>query len=239
MDTAIKNKYLIAFVFAVAMAFLESAVVVYLRYLLYPDGFVFPLREMANIIIITELGREAATVVMLAAVGMMLAKTKLSRFAWFMFCFAVWDIFYYVFLYVLLGWPQNILEWDILFLIPVAWYGPVITPCLVSLSMIGLAAIIIGYEHKGAVRRLRKREWGAMLIGCGIILITFMGPFVEYAGTKYGGWKWPGTEELMKAGLTFVPSQYNWPLFFLGFCLILAAIAVHWQRVRKASMVLH
>jgi hypothetical protein len=239
MEIEIKHKYAVALMFSIAMAFLESAVVVYLRYMLYPDGFVFPMRGMAPIILITELGREAATVVMLLAAGMMLAKTKLSRFAWFMFCFAVWDIFYYVFLYVLLGWPQNLFEWDLLFLIPVAWYGPVITPCLVSLSMIALAAVIVGHEHKGAVRRLRKREWGTMLMGCGIILITFMWPFVEYAGRKYGSWQWPGTQELMKAGLTFVPVQYNWPLFFTGFILIVVAIIVYWKRVGNASMVLH
>ena len=178
MEMTLKRKIVVALAFSIAMAFLESAVVIYLRYLLYPDGFVLPLKEMGDRLIITELGREVATVVMLVAAGYMLANNKLSRLAWFLFCFAVWDIFYYVFLYLILDWPANILDWDILFLIPVAWFGPVLTPCLVAASMIAFALIIVSYEHKGAVRRIRKREWGTMLIGCAVILYTFIFPYV-------------------------------------------------------------
>jgi len=38
-----KFNFLIVAIFAIAMAFLESAVVVYLRALYYPDGVIFPL----------------------------------------------------------------------------------------------------------------------------------------------------------------------------------------------------
>src|SRR4029450_9032556 len=77
--------------YAVAMAYLESAIVVYLRRLYYPQGLSFPL-SIADIeglrhlmarqpvfdfplaiidtpTLLLELGREAATMVMLAAVG--------------------------------------------------------------------------------------------------------------------------------------------------------------------------
>ena len=44
--------------FAIGMAFLESAVVVYLRALYYPEGFVFPLKTMDSTLALTELLRE-------------------------------------------------------------------------------------------------------------------------------------------------------------------------------------
>ncbi|HYG15871.1 MAG TPA: hypothetical protein VEC12_08970 [Bacteroidia bacterium] len=239
MSISKTNKIVIAVVFSIAMAFLESAVVVYLRYLLYGGGFDFPLSDMPGVLIVTELGRELATLLMLFAVGYMLATTKLSRLAWFMFCFAIWDIFYYVFLYVLLGWPKSIFDWDILFLLPVAWYGPVITPCLVALSMIVLALIIVNYEYKGAIRRLRKREWGTMLIGCGIILYTFMAPFVQHAGgVGVQTWQWPDGKQLIAAGLTFIPISYNYILYLAGLSAIWAGIFVYWRRVHNANKVM-
>jgi hypothetical protein len=239
MNLTLKNKIITALVFSIAMAFLESAVVVYLRYLFFADGFVMPKGAMQTTIIITELGREAATIIMLAAIGYMLAATKLSRLAWFLFCFAVWDIFYYVFLYVLLHWPASIFDWDILFLIPVAWYGPVITPCLVSATLIGLALVIVGYEHKGAVRRLRKREWGTILLACGAILYTFISPFFE-GNLHLSKAQQTGTvQNIVAAGLSHYPTQYNWLLFFASLLVFWVAIVVYWRRVHNSNQILY
>jgi hypothetical protein len=239
MEQSLKTKITVALAFSIAMAFLESAVVVYLRFLLYPDGFALPLKEMGDTLIITELGREAATVIMLVSGGYMLATNKLSRFAWFLFCFAVWDIFYYVFLYVILQWPDSILHWDILFLIPVAWYGPVLTPVLVSLSMITFALIIVKYEHKGAVRRIRKREWGTMLIGCSVILYTFMYPFFNYAAGQGKHWSLPNSKELVKASLHFIPESYDWFLYGIGLLIIWIGIIVYWRRIHNTNAVMY
>ena len=129
--------------FSVAMAFLESAVVVYIRELLYPDGFKFPLAAMDSSLALTEIIREAATIIMLAGAAVIAGKTFSQKFAWFLFCFAVWDIFYYIFLKLIIGWPSSLFEWDVLFLIPVTWTGPVISPLIVAVLMIILAMVII------------------------------------------------------------------------------------------------
>jgi hypothetical protein len=50
--------------------------------------------------------------------------------------FGVWDIFYYVFLKVLTGWPHSLMDWDILFLLPLPWWGPVIAPVSIAVLMI-------------------------------------------------------------------------------------------------------
>lgn len=127
--------------FSIAMGLLEAAVVIYLRYLYYPDGFRFPLTLMAENVVITELLREVATLIMLVGVAVLAGRTAHQRFAFFLIAFGVWDIFYYVFLKLLLGWPESLLTWDILFLLPVPWVGPVLTPCLVSLTMILMAGL--------------------------------------------------------------------------------------------------
>jgi len=93
-------------VFGVAFAFVESSVVVYLRSLYYPEGFTFPLKMMSTSHIGVELAREAATVVMLAAVGILAGTTGWQRFGYFLVVFGVWDVFYYVWLKVILDWPS-------------------------------------------------------------------------------------------------------------------------------------
>ena len=87
--------------FGIAMGLLEGAVVVYLRELYYPEGFGFPLKLMSNQVALTELFREAATLIMLMSIGALAGRTRIERFAFFIYSFAVWDIFYYVFLKLL------------------------------------------------------------------------------------------------------------------------------------------
>ena len=92
-------------VFAAAMAFVESAVVVYLRVIYYPEGFTFPLKLIMDDTIMVELYREIATLFILLAVAVLTGRRFWERFAWFMLTFGVWDIFYYIWLKVLISWP--------------------------------------------------------------------------------------------------------------------------------------
>src|SRR5215471_13766120 len=114
--------------YAVAMAYLESAIVVYLRRLYYPHGFDFPLVIIDIPTLLLELGREAATIVMLATVGIAAGRTKVGKGAYFLLLFGVWDICYYIWLKAFVEWPSSLLTWDVLFLIPVPWVGPVLAP---------------------------------------------------------------------------------------------------------------
>ena len=134
------NKILIITIFAIAMGFLEAAVVIYLRELFYPNGFDFPLRGFLNPSILgVEWIREFATVVMLAAIAVLAGKKFYERFAYFLYAFAIWDIFYYISLKATLDWPSSFLTWDLLFLIPWPWIGPVLTPVLWSILFIILS----------------------------------------------------------------------------------------------------
>ena len=60
------------------------------------------------------------------------ATTLPGRVGAFALAMGVWDIFYYVFLWVFTGWPASIVDPDVLFLIPLPWWGPVISPTLIA-----------------------------------------------------------------------------------------------------------
>ena len=130
--------------FGVSFGYVEAAVVAYLRALgepvrerFYPGrgpDDLFPLLKLEQLeaggpellqVLKTEFAREAATLVMLGAVATAVGRGGAQWLAAFMITFGVWDVSFYAFLRVLLHWPQSLLTWDLLFLIPVPWAGPV------------------------------------------------------------------------------------------------------------------
>ena len=156
------------------MAFIESAVVVYLRAIFYPDGFKFPLKAITDHKIVIEVFREAATLFMLLSVTFLAGKKRWERFAYFMFLFGVWDVFYYIWLKVLLNWPASLFDWDILFLIPIPWISPVIAPVSVSLLMIIFSILISRSIHKGFGFSPKLLSGILALSGITLILYSFM-----------------------------------------------------------------
>ena len=146
---------------------------------------------------IIELGREAATIFMLLAVGFLAGKKAWTRLAYFMFSFGVWDTWYYIWLKIFLNWPESLLTWDLLFLIPVPWSGPVIAPVIVSLSLIIGAVIVLNLEEKGIDFKLTKWEWRILVIAPLLIFISFI-------------WEAPKILRLE------VPTFYHWELLIIG-----------------------
>ena len=149
---------ILSVIFAIAMGYFEAAVVVYLRELYYPDGFYikekvgFPfikfglveeLKPFSKKLILTELGREAATIVMLVTLSLIAGNSVKSYIAYFLLLFGIWDIFYYVFLKIILGWPEFLSTTDVFFLIPTPWIGPVWLPILLSGIIIAFSLLIL------------------------------------------------------------------------------------------------
>ena len=219
--------------FGIAMGFLESAVVIYLRKLYYPDGFTFPLTPMPNDIAVVEIWREAATIVMLIAVGILAGKNRAEKFAWFIFSFAVWDIFYYIFLFVFLGWPQSLLTWDILFLIPVPWVGPVITPVIIALSMILFALSVIYYSGKGIKAYLQWKETSLLILGSLVAIISFTKDYMHQKGDVLFRNIRMGVS-LFTDLANYVPVHFEWPVFLAGEIMMLLAWFFYIRRMREA-----
>ncbi|MBU1936991.1 hypothetical protein KKG05_06290 [bacterium] len=168
-----RRLFWIAF-FSIAMAVVEAAIVVYLRKLYYPEGFGFPLKPIDLSTYLIELAREAATVVMLCAVGALVGKVFWEKFAYFLIAFGVWDIAYYIWLKVFLNWPASLLDWDILFLIPLPWIGPVIAPVSIAVIMIGVGVAISRRYARGLSFHATRLAWILVVIATGILLYSFM-----------------------------------------------------------------
>ena len=131
--------------FAIAMAYVEAALVVHLRQLYYADNLqaIFPLQLLSHNDLVIELVREVATIVMLVTVALLAERDNGRRFAAFLYCFGVWDIGYYGFLKLLIDWPQAWFEWDVLFLLPWPWFGPWITPALIAILFFNWGAWVL------------------------------------------------------------------------------------------------
>lgn len=235
-NTLIYTRLLWVTLFSIAMAMLESSVVIYLRELYYPDGFQFPIRATSYAIAVTELFRELATLIMLLAIGILTGRNKQERFAWFIFSFAIWDIFYYVFLYLIIDWPSGLHEWDILFLIPMMWVGPVWTPLLLSLLMIILALCILYFSRLSHNASLKLREWMALIAGSLIVIIAFCKDFYLFMTTHFPTIPLAQlflSKRSIEYATQYVPLSFDVVLFLFGCVVISIGISIYVIRNRK------
>lgn len=222
--------------FGIAMGFLEASVVIYLRELYYPEGFAFPVKPVIIEKLSIEYLREISTVIMLFSMSMLSGRNLAERLAIFLYSFGIWDIFYYVWLKILLDWPSTLLTWDILFLIPVVWVGPVLAPIICALTMIVIALYIMYFNRKGYRARVFLYEGGIFVSGALLIFMTFIwdyskiliqGKFISDLLTLRTS---PALEEIIAH---YVPTTYNWPMLALGEVLIIAPfISIH-RRMKK------
>lgn len=204
--------------FAVAMALLESAVVVYMRRLYYPEDpmELFPLSFLNSYDPILELSREVATIVMIVTVALLAERRNWTRsFAAFVFVFGIWDLFYYFWLKVLMDWPRTILEWDVLFLIPMIWLGPWICPALIALLFIVWGGWVLQSRQELA---LTFRGLGIFVLGAVLGLISFMQP----AGAVMLE---SGTDSLEQLS-QYMPGQFWWWLYIPSLIMMAIGLAM-------------
>ena len=209
------------FLFGISFGYVEAAVVVYLRAIydpirqqLHPErdpSDLFPLITTQQLAasgpentrrLEIEVIREAATLIMLAAVALAVARNGHEWFAAFSIAFGVWDITFYLFLKLMIHWPPSLASWDILFLIPLPWVGPIWAPMLVSLTLIVCG--LISLYHGGL--RGTALQWAGVVGGAFVIIVSCMW---DYRNTMAGG----------------LPHAFNWPLFAAGELLWISAFA--------------
>ncbi len=216
-----KFRWLLVILYAAAMAWVESAVVLYLRVLVnriqpYQPN---PLPQSVGLGQ-TELVREVATLVMLLTVGWLAGRTWRSRLAYAVIAFGAWDIFYYVFLIPLTGWPKSLLDWDILFLLPLPWWGPVIAPVSIAALLIVGGTLISQLDRPD--RPLWPARWAlaVWLSGAGLALYVFMADALRVSG------------EGREAVRSVLPTAFNWPLFLIGLGLMAVPLVEMAWRLR-------
>ena len=230
------KKYLPLTIFALAMGFLEAIVVVYVRELYYPEGFEFPLKPLPEWLIKVEIVREICTLLMLGTMAWLSGKNFLQRLAVFLFIFGIWDIFYYIGLKVFLNWPESFFTWDILFLIPITWIGPVLAPVICSAIMIGAAILFEWILFFQKNERLKPYELLLLFVGAGFILYTFIidfGYIIIHGNFLKKLFILPNDQDFNAILATFIPDKYHWGLFFTGIIIILISIIIFIRRSFK------
>jgi hypothetical protein len=187
-------------VWGICFGYIEAAIVVYLRRVYYPDGFAFPVVIIEPGIAVVELVREGVTLVFMWAVAALTYRTLLCRIAVYMILFGIWDIFYYIFLKAALDWPKSVFTWDILFLLPLPWVGPVWAPVLVSVGMICAGIVILDRHEKGSPIVFGRGFWILEVAAGAVIVISFL---------------IPGQVVLKET----VPTHFPWYIFWAGYLM--------------------
>lgn len=199
MNGKLRIKLLLVLVFGIAMGFLESVVVVYLRKLYYPHDFRVHLAIPSGIVHV-EMFREMMTIIMIAVVATLVGEDKFRRFYYFIYLFGIWDIFYYVGLKMILNWPGSFFAWDILFLVPVEWMSPVLAPATVALTM-----VIYGITMLVRRKNLDLIQILSGLCGGGVVFLTFV--TADYVKMDYNWYVFAVGEGLILLSLMkdFIP----------------------------------
>lgn len=211
-NSNLKTWWIVA-LFAVAMAWVESAVVFYIRtHVDRIEPFQPEPLPLIGALGPVELVRELATMIMHFTIGLLAARNWRARIGYMAISFGLWDIFYYVFLRVMCPWPQSLLDWDILFLLPLPWWGPVLAPMLIAVLMIVWGTLATQFERPLPRSLSNWRVWVLNFIGVALALYVFMADALRVAN---------GGVEVLR---NLLPTSFNWPLFLVA--LVLMAVPV-------------
>ncbi len=207
-------------ILGIAFGVIEGSVAIYLRPILSSGKADFAIRviqpeiltDIQRTVIKTEIDREIATIVLIAAAAAVSAASIMHWFSYFVFTFAVWDIFYYIWMSFRIGWPKSLFDWDILFLIPRMWFAPVIVPVIIS--CFGIVFSVIALRGLDISKKLDVRFYHLVPVSMALILwlVSFLNKSVK--------------------GMTAFPESYSWVLFVLGvICALFGGVVMYWDYV--------
>ena len=203
-------------VYAICMANVEASLVVHLRTIYYPGNPVeiFPLSLLSHRDLFIELFRELATILMIFSVAVLSVREKHRQLGAFLFVFGLWDLFYYLWLKIIIGWPVRWLEWDVLFLIPWPWLAPWITAALIAVIMVAGGFRMLMLDAKSEMSGP-----GLVLLIAGILisLISLLLP------------AWPLLVNGEAAFRGYMPKGFPWILYVTGYLLMAVGL---WTVIR-------
>lgn len=207
--------------FSISLGYLEAVVVIYLRMQYYPNGFYFPLNNVIpNNVLLIEIFRELSTIAILLSVAILSTKKFIERFGSFLFIFALWDIFYYIFLKIILGWPVSLLDKDILLLIPIPWIAPVLAPIIASVTFIIFSMSIYYLSYKDpAFNNFSKMEWTFFSLASFLIFCSFMSEYLFYRFENLDLIK-----NIINLISTFNSNILLWTIFIVGEFFLISVI---------------
>jgi len=220
-------RWCVVVAFAVAMAWVEAASVYYLRVLVERvnpyQANPLPMRGTLGQV---ELVREVATLVMLVTIGILAGRTRRAQVGYAAIAFGVWDIFYYVFLRLIGDWPRSFFDWDILFLLPLPWWGPVLAPVCIAMLLIVGGTVASQSDATPPATPVTRTLWCLHGLGIALALYLFMADSLR--AVTHG----------LDATTIALPTAFNWPVFSVAVALMAAPLAqTRWRmRPQKARL---
>jgi hypothetical protein len=115
-------------------------------------------------------------------------------------------------------WPKSVFDWDILFLLPLPWWGPVLAPVSVALLMI-LWGTLVSQRTVGDPRSSVTSTQISGGIGIALALYAFMADALHVMHQGFD------------ATRTVLPTTFNWSVFVVALTLMAAPVAhMTWRR---------
>ena len=174
--------YASLWVLALAFGWIEASVVVYLREIYvrevslqgtnYFAGLQVTLVSLPSHLVAMEMAREACTILLLGAVAWIAGRHRADRAGAFLLAFGLWDLAYYAVLKLVVGWPDSLSAWDILFLIPLPWVAPVWAPATIATLLVASGSYLFWTpDHE---RRYRWPDTGVLIASALLTIASFL-----------------------------------------------------------------
>jgi len=174
--------YASLWVLALAFGWIEASVVVYLRELYVREvslagpnawaGLQITLVSLPSHLVAVEMAREACTMLLLGAVAWLAGRRRADRAGAFLLSFGIWDLTYYGVLKLVVGWPDTVSAWDILFLIPLPWVAPVWAPVTVATIFVAVGSYLFWTAERE--RRYRWPDIGVLVVSALLTIAAFL-----------------------------------------------------------------
>jgi hypothetical protein len=114
----------------------------------------------------------------------------------------------------------------VLFLIPTTWTGPVLSPVLVSLTMILLALVILLKAEGGKESHIPGKTWVGLILGSLILIFAFVLDYSQHMLAHFSLLEMMQLKnpEVLEVATSYVPRRFPWGIFAAGELVILASI---------------
>ena len=184
--------YASLWILALAFGWIEAAVVVYLREIYLREAslqgaasvtsFLFSLVSLPGHLVAVEMVREACTLLVLGAVAWLAGRRYADRAGAFLLAFGIWDLTYYADLKLVLGWPDSLSTWDILFLIPLPWVAPVWAPATIAVVFVLTGSYLFWTPERQ--RRYGKVDLAILVASAVLTMAAFLTEWRAVAGHR-------------------------------------------------------
>jgi hypothetical protein len=127
------------------------------------------------------------------------------------------------------------MTWDVLFLIPTTWTGPVLSPVLVSMTMILLAMVIVTQAERGRDTKIAALEWWLLILGSLVLILGFIYDYTQHMLTyfSFAGMFQIRNPEVLEVATRYIPGRFPWWIFGIGEIILLGTIFRYWRRIAR------